>query len=116
MGRALSTRILAGLVALLFFAGEAGTSGLDALLFHGAGAPRAAVAAHYEPGGTTNHHADNCLLTFRLASGRSAPPLAFAVRFEGIPSHAVVPRPPAEPHLYYIGLNEQSRAPPAPLA
>jgi len=116
MPRALPTRILAGLVALLFFAGAAGTSGLDALLFHGAGSPGAAAAVHYEPTGTTNHHADNCLLTFRLASGRGAAPLGALVRFEAIPRRAAVQRPPVEPHLDYTGLHAQSRAPPAPLA
>jgi len=110
------TRILAALVTLLFFAGVVGTSGLDALLFHGAGAAPAVAAAHYEPGGATNHHADQCLLALRLANGRSSASLSIPIRFEGIPSRTFAARPPAEPHGYYTGLHQQSRAPPAPVA
>jgi len=115
MRRTLSARILALLVAALFLGGVGGASDLDALLFHGAGAPGAA-AAHFESGGTTNHHADNCLLTFRVASGRGASPLSFPVRFEGIPQHAAASRPVAAPRTYHPGLHQDSRAPPAPLA
>jgi hypothetical protein len=110
-----STRILAALVALLFFGGEAGMSGLDALLFHGPGATASVAVPHVEPGSTTNHHADQCLLAFRLANGRVSPPLGIAIRFEGIPSRALAARPSAEPHRFYTGLHEQSRAPPARL-
>ena len=116
MRRAPSIRILAVLVAALFFAGEAGMSGLDALLFHGSGAEASVAVPHVEPGSTTNHHADQCLLAFRLANGRVSPSLGIAIRFEGIPSHGVTTRPPAVPHRSYTGLHEQSRAPPAPLA
>jgi hypothetical protein len=110
-----STRILAVFVALLFFAGEAGTSGLDALLYHRPGAATAAAVPHVEPGRAANHHADQCLLAFRLANGRVSPPLGIAIRFEGIPSRALAARPSAEPHRFYTGLHEQSRAPPARL-
>jgi hypothetical protein len=116
MRGAQSTRILAALVATLFFAGETGMSGLDALLFHGPGAAVSVAVPHVEPGNTTNHHADQCLLAFRLANSRITPSLGLAIRFEGLPSHQLTPRPPAVPHRSYTGLHEQSRAPPAPLA
>jgi hypothetical protein len=109
------SRALAILVAALFLGGVGGASDLDALLFHGAGAPGAA-ATHYEPAGTANHHADNCLLTLRLASGRGAPPLGFPVRFEGIPQHDAAPRQVAAPQRFLPGLHQDSRAPPASLA
>jgi hypothetical protein len=116
MRGARSTRILAILVAALFFAGEAGMSGLDAVLFHRAGVPDSAAVRHVERGRGTSHHADQCLLAFRLANGRLSPSLGLAIRFEGIPSHETTARPPAEPHRSYTGLHQQSRAPPAPLA
>ena len=109
------SRLTALVVAALFLGGVGGASDLDALLFHGAGAPRAA-AAHYEPGGTTNHHADNCLLTFRVAGGRGAAPLGFPVRFEAIPLRSVAPRPTAAPRSFLPGLHQDSRAPPVALA
>ena len=115
MRRTLSARILALLVAALFLGGVGGASDLDALLFHGAGAPGAA-AAHFESGGTTNHHAANCLLTLRVASGRGAPSLGSPVRFEGIPLHAAAARPLAAPQTFLPGLHQDSRAPPAALA
>ena len=115
MRGAQSTRILAILVAAMFFAGEAGMSGLDAVLYHRAGAPASAAARHVERGRGANHHADQCLLAFRLANGRLTPTLGLAIRFEGIPSHGVTARPPAEPPGSYTGLHEQSRAPPPPL-
>jgi hypothetical protein len=113
--RTLRSRVTALLVAALFLAGVGGASDLDALLFHGAGAPGAA-AAHYEPGGAANHHADNCLLTFRVASGRGAAPLSFPLHCEGIPQHAAAPRQVAAPQSFHPGLDQDSRAPPAPLA
>jgi hypothetical protein len=116
MRRTPSTRLLAVLVAALFFAGEAGTSGLDAVLYHRAGVPVSAAVRHLERGRTANHHADQCLLAFRLANGRLSPALGLAFRFEGIPSHGAAAPRPAAPHRSYTGLSEQSRAPPAPLA
>jgi hypothetical protein len=113
--RRLRSRATALLLAALFLGGVGGASDLDAVLFHGAGAPGAA-AAHYEPGGTTSHHADNCLLTFRVASGRGAAPPRAAVRFASLPQHTAAPRPLAAPHGFLPGLHEDSRAPPAPLA
>lgn len=116
MRRARATRILAALVAALFFAGDAGASGLDALLYHGAGAPGGVATTHYEPGGAAHHHADQCLLALRLANGRASASLGIAIRFESLPSHAVTARPPAAGHRSFTGLHEQSRAPPADLA
>ncbi len=108
-------RATALLVAALFFGGVEGASDLDALLFHGPGAPGAA-APHFESAGTTNHHADECLLTLRLASSRGAAPLGPPVRFDGIPQHAVAPLPMAAPPSFRPGLHQDSRAPPAVLA
>ena len=113
MRSALPTRIVSALVALLFFTGETGASGLDALLYHRTGAPGTAARTHYEPGGGTHHHADQCLLALRLASGRGSSSLGVAIRFESIPSRAVGVRPPAALHRSFAGLHEQSRAPPA---
>lgn len=108
-------RATALLVTALFLGGVGGASDLDALLFHGAGAPGAA-APHFESAGTTNHHADDCLLTLRLASSRGAPPLGSPIRFESIPQHAVAPRPVGAPQRFLPGLHQDSRAPPAALA
>ena len=113
MRGARSTRFLAALVALLFFAGEAGTSGLDALLFHGRGSAPDPVVTHIDSGSGAGHHADQCLLALRLASGSVSPSLGVGIRFEGIPSRELAARLPAEPHRYYTGLHQQSRAPPA---
>jgi len=115
MRRTLSARLLAILVAVLFIGGVGGASDLDALLFHGREAHDAPAAAHVERGGTT-HHADDCLLGFRLAGGRAAPPLGSPIRFEGIPQHAAAPRPTAAPQRFLPGLHQDSRAPPASLA
>ena len=116
MRRGPRSRLTAFLLAALFLGGVGGASDLDAFLFHGAGAPGAAAAAHYEPCGTTSHHADNCLLTLRVASGRGAPSLGSPVRFEGIPLHAAAARPLAAPQTFLPGLHQDSRAPPAALA
>jgi hypothetical protein len=108
-------RATALLVAALFLGGIGGAADLDALLFHRAGAP-AAAAAHFEASGTTNHHADNCLLTLRVAGANGALPLGSLVRFEGIPQHSAPPRPVAAPQRFLPGLHQDSRAPPAVLA
>jgi hypothetical protein len=115
VNRALRFRATALLLAALFLCGVGGASDLDALLFHGAGA-QGAAAPHFEPAGATNHHADNCLLTLRLASSRAAPPLGFAVRFEGIPEHTAASLPMSAPPSFHPGLHQDSRAPPAALA
>jgi len=115
MRRTPSARLLAVLVAVLFIGGAGGASDLDALLFHRAAAPGAA-AAHFESSGTTNHHADSCLLNLRVASGRGSLPLGSPVRFEGIPQHTSAPRPVAAPRSFRPGLHQDSRAPPASLA
>jgi hypothetical protein len=115
MRRTASSRILAVLLAALFIGGVGGASDLDALLFHGAGDPGAA-AAHFESGGIANHHADNCLLTLRVASGRGSLPLGSPVRFEGIPQRTAAPRPVAVPRSFHPGFHQDSRAPPASVA
>ncbi len=84
MRRTVRSRATALLLAALFLGGVGGASDVDALLFHGAGAPGAA-ATHYEPSGTTNHHADNCLLTFRVASGRGSASLGCPRPLRGHP-------------------------------
>jgi hypothetical protein len=109
------SRATALLLAALFLGGVGGSSDLDALLFHGAGAPAASAGPHFEPAGAASHHADHCLLTFRIANGSRAAPLRSLVRFQGIARHAAAPRPAAPPR-FYPGLHQDSRAPPAPLA
>ncbi|HTT66554.1 MAG TPA: hypothetical protein VMF70_00870 [Gemmatimonadales bacterium] len=108
-------RATALLVTALFLGGIGGAADLDALLFHGAGAPGAA-ATHYESTGSTHPHADNCLLTLRVASGRGSLPLASPVRFEGLPQHATGPLPVVVPPTFHPGFHQDSRAPPAALA
>ncbi len=115
MRRGVRSRLSALLLAALFLGGVGGASDLDALLFHQVGAPAAVAATHYEPAGTTTHHADNCLLTLRVASGRGAPPLGFPVRFEAIPLYATAAHPVSAPRSFLPGLHQDARAPPAPL-
>ena len=110
-----SLRATALLTAALFLGGIGGASDLDALLFHGAGAA-GAPGTHYEPAGSAHHHADNCLLTLRAASGRGAAALDHSLRFDGIPQHEAAPRPVAAPQRFLPGLHQDSRAPPAVLA
>lgn len=110
------TRILAALLAAPFLAGVAGTSGLDALLFHRGGAPAGSFAPHVEAATGTAHHADQCLLAFRLASGRAAGPPASPVRPEGLRLRAAAALPPAAPPHFTPGLHQQSRAQPPPSA
>jgi hypothetical protein len=108
---------LTGLVlAVLFLGAVGGAADLDALLFHAGRARDPYTGVHYEPAGTANHHADHCLLTFRIHSGRRAAPLRFLVRFEAIPQHATPARPAAAPHRFHPGRHQESRAPPASLA
>ena len=114
MRRTSASRLLATLVGALFLGGIGGTSDLDALLFHSGTAP--ATRTHYEPAGPTTHHADHCLLTLRVAAGRSSAPVATALRFEGIPEHLPAPRLTTVPRSFLPGLHEDSRAPPAALA
>jgi len=115
MGRARGIRFPAALVAALLLGGAGGTADLDALLFHRAGGPAAPAVAHLEAGGTTTHHADQCLLALRLASGRLTAAFAFPVRVEGLPLRGAAPAPAAAPIRFYPGLHQQSRAPPSAL-
>ena len=110
--RAAATRVVAVLVAVLFLGGAAGTSGLDALLFH-RGAPAPATGTHVEAGATAGHHADQCLLALHLAGGRMAPRLSFPIRPVGLPLVSAASAPAALPLRLYTGLLQQSRAPPA---
>ena len=116
MRRPRASRFVAALAALLFFGGETAVPGLDALIFHSGGAPATFVVPHVESGATTNHHADQCMLTFRLANGRVSATLPVAIRFQGMALRPAAAAPAVEPHRGYAGLHQQSRAPPAPLA
>ncbi len=114
----LGTRILALLLAAAFFAGQTGTSDLDALLFHSGRVRQvAAAAAHVESGHAANQdHADHCMLGFRLANGQllSSPPVT--VRFGGAPLRPGNPGPAAQPPASPTGPQQRSRAPPFVLA
>jgi hypothetical protein len=116
MGRTRATRLAAALAALLFFGGETVVPSLDALVFHRGGAPAALIVSHVESGATTNHHADQCMLTFRLANGRVSAALGVAIRFEAMALRPAASPPTAVPLRFYPGRHQQSRAPPAPLA
>jgi hypothetical protein len=115
MPRRRLTRLLAVVAALLFFAGETGTSELDALLYHSGGAAAVRpVYPHVESGQAGQRdHADHCLLMFRLASGRVSAGMSVAVRLQGVGVRAAPAQPPAVPTRFYPGLHQQSRAPPA---
>lgn len=104
------------ILAALFLGGVGGAADVDAVLFHGAGAHSAPMGPHYEPAGTTDHHADHCLLGFRISSGRRPASRRCHVRFEGIPQHAAARRPTAAPERFRPGLHQDSRAPPVSLA
>ncbi len=112
MRQSRGARILALLVAALFLGGAGGAADLDALLFHGAGRAAAPAAAHFEAGGITTHHADQCLLALRLANGRLAAALVFPVRLEGLPLRGAAAAPAVAPARSWPGLHQQSRAPP----
>ncbi len=116
MGHSRTTRFAAAAAALLFLGGTTAVSSLDALLFH-SGTREAVVVPHVEAGGTTGHHADQCLLSFRLANGRVSAGLPAAIRVLALPSRPAAAPPSAVPVRFYPGLHQQSRAPPtAPLA
>jgi hypothetical protein len=114
MRPSLRSRALAFLLAALFIGGVGGTSDLDALLFHRAGAAAAGRAPHVEA--SSGCHAERCLLVFRLASGRVAPPLGPVIRFVGLPVYDGGSRPAAAPRRADGRFLQQSRAPPAPPA
>ncbi len=118
MRPSLKNRALAVLLAALFIGGVAGTSDLDALLFHRAGSQSSAAApgraAHLEAGGSC--HTERCLLGFRLASGRVAPPLHLLLRLDGMPTHDAGVQPADSPYRSDAAYLQQSRAPPAPPA
>jgi len=111
-----ASRLLAGLTALLFFGGDTGVSGLDALLFHRSGAPAHVLASHYDASGAPNDHADHCLLTFRVAGTAGASPSGSSVRFEDVSYSEARHHPTAAPRRFFPGLHQESRAPPSALA
>jgi hypothetical protein len=106
------SRLTAVLLAALLLGAAGGAADVDALVFHTGHGRATLMEPHYEPAGTTNHHADHCLLTFRIHTGRPAPPPRFPVRSEGVPQHAATRRPAAAPHRFFAGLHQESRAPP----
>lgn len=103
------------LVTVVLLGGAGGAADVDALLFHGAAGRAAAATPHFEAAGRTGHHADQCLLALRLASGRLAASFAFPVRFEGLPLRGAAAAPASAPIRFYPGLHQQSRAPPSAL-
>jgi hypothetical protein len=111
----LRSRFVALLLAAHTLGAVAGAADLDALFFHTGPARAALMGPHFEPAGTADHHADHCLLTLRIHSGRRSAPPRFPVRLEGIPQHAPARRPAVAPDRFFPGLHQESRAPPAPL-
>lgn len=99
------------LLAILLLAAVGGASDLDALFFHTGRAPGAATGPHYEPAGTP-HHADHCLLSFRIGSGRRPGPRATAIRVQAFVEPPDSRRPAAVPHRFWPGLHQDLRAPP----
>jgi hypothetical protein len=110
------SRLVAALLAALFFGGAGGASDLDAFLFHRAGAAVAAGAVHVETAGNPGCHAERCVLALRLANGRVAHALAVPLRFEGIPQHDAGTRPASAPRRTSANPQQQPRAPPASIA
>jgi len=110
MRRHPTSRLFAGLVAALLLGGAGGAADLDALLFHGA-ARTAPASAHFEAARTA-HHADQCLLALRLATGAGAAPFALPARAEGMAARPAARRPVAAPERFDPGLHQDSRAPP----
>ena len=114
MRHSLRSRAIGLLLTLLFMGGVGATSDLDALLFHRAGAGAASGAPHVEAG--AGCHAERCLLAFRVASGRLAPPLDPVIRFEGMPLVDAGSRPASPPRRIDAAFYSQPRAPPASFA
>ena len=116
MRRPLRSRLFTLLVAALLFGGAGGAADLDALVFHGRDAGAAAASPHFEAAGRTGHHADQCLLALRLASGTRATPSLLPGRAEALPARGAARRPVTAPDRFYPGLHQDSRAPPSVLA
>ncbi len=116
MRSSLLTRAVALALAAVFLGGVGGVSDLDALLFHRTGAPVSAGVAHLETATGAGCHADRCVLSLRLTSGRQAPMPSLPIRFEAMPQHDAGSQPAAAPCRSDGVFTQQSRAPPAPLA
>jgi len=116
MRRPLVSRLFAVLVAALLLGGAGGEADLDALLFHGGASGPATTRPHFEAAGTGSHHADQCLLALRLASGTRATPSLLPGRAEALPARGAARRPVTAPDRFYPGLHQDSRAPPSVLA
>jgi len=119
MPRSRVLRFVATLAAALFLAGVTGASGLDAVVFHSGSGVAGAVAPfpHVESGSAgQHHHADHCLLAYRLANGQLTPSLAVALRLAGTSLRPAAAPPPPVARGFLPGLHQQSRAPPTPLA
>jgi hypothetical protein len=108
-------RFLAASLAALFFAGVAGTSDLDALLFHPS-ATRTAVGQPCVVPSDTGHHADGCLLTFRLGHSRLSPRSSAALRLQPIPVRRAAELSSQIPRRFFSAFFQRCRAPPTPLA
>jgi hypothetical protein len=105
-------RVAATLLAAFFVGAAGGAADADALLFHRHDTGAALLGPHYEPAGAANHHADHCLLTFRIHSGRRSTCPRYPARLAGVPEYPAARRPAAAPHRFRPGLHQESRAPP----
>jgi hypothetical protein len=112
-----AVRAAALAVATLLLWGETGAADLDALLYHGGGAPAPAAANHVEsPGASGRHHADHCLADFRLLARGAVAPAEASGPPPAAPEHAIALPPPALGATGFRGFHQRSRAPPASLA
>ncbi len=101
-------------LATVFFLGEVGFGGLDAVLFHGGSAAHS-PGANVESAVGVATHADHCMLGFTPSSAQSTLPVAQATR-ECITR--VVRRIASSSHITArapIGRQPPSRAPPSPV-
>ena len=112
-----ATRVLAALLAASFFAGQTGTSDLDALLFHSGRPAVVASVPHVESGQAAGQdHSDHCMVGFRLANGQIAASLPAAVRFAATSVHTGGQGRAVEPPASRPAFQQRSRAPPLSLA
>ncbi|HXY18679.1 MAG TPA: hypothetical protein VEH83_01640 [Gemmatimonadales bacterium] len=112
----MALRLLAVLVTAVLLGGAGGAADVDALLFHGAAGRAAPATPHFEAAGRTGHHADQCLLALRLATGTRAAPIVLPRQFESLPTRGGARRPAAAPERHDPALHQESRAPPSVLA
>jgi len=117
MKRRTALRLAAILVAAFLLWGETGAADLDALLFHSGGTPVAAAIDHVESSqSSARHHADHCLVDFRLVARSGAAPAEAAGPPPAAPEYVVVLPPAATSDRFFPGFQQQSRAPPLTLA